>query len=127
MLFNLLHTEPNIYEADFKGFFNNVTHEGIDYVLWDIGFPQAERDFMRELNGSIPKLTSEDKIHEPDRNYPFLTSGKFNPEAGMEQFPGLILRETIGSALPNPFALDDDGRPPLIRYNGELYEPDELI
>jgi hypothetical protein len=32
-LFTLLHTEPNIYEADFKGFFNNVTHEGIDYVL----------------------------------------------------------------------------------------------
>jgi hypothetical protein len=126
-LFTLLHTEPNIYEADFKGFFNNVTHEGIDYVLWEIGFPQAERDFMRELNGSIPKLTSDDKIHEPDRNFPFLSSGKFNPEAGMEQFPGLILRETIGSALPNPFALDDDGRPPLIRYNGELYEPDELI
>jgi len=132
-----------------------------------MGLPQPERDFMRELNGSIPKLTSEDKIHEPDRNYPFLSSGHFNPEAGMANFPSLIIRDSISPGtveLPNPYAmpevpdppkpkpakksplisLDDllaeiDNPPeieekfpeypkgPLIRYNGVLYEPDDLI
>lgn len=127
--------------------------------------PQPERDFMRELNQSIPKLTSSDKIYEADRNYPFLPTGEFNPEAGMQFFPSIVIRAP-GTAkdLPNPYeepvvsppkpvvkkrkspliSLDDllaeiDNpveeeekvpeypQGPLIRYNGVLYEPEDLI
>jgi hypothetical protein len=72
-----------------------------------MGFPQSERDFMRTLNSSIPKLECEDKVYEPDRNYPFLSSGHLNPEAGLQFFPDVILRDSVSPGtvkdLPNPY------------------------
>jgi hypothetical protein len=67
---------PNIYEADFKGFFNNVTHKGLHKVLTEeLGFPISEANWIKELNKSPVKLTKEDKIPEPDRAIIFDTKG----------------------------------------------------
>jgi len=42
-LFSLIHTEDNIYEADYTGFFNNVTHMGLKGVLLnDLHLPFTE-------------------------------------------------------------------------------------
>jgi hypothetical protein len=47
---------PNLFEADFKGFFDNVTHDGISSVLVNLGLPAPEVDFIRSLNKSIVRL-----------------------------------------------------------------------
>lgn len=60
---------PNIYEADFKGFFNNITHVGIYEELTTIGFPYEEALFIWNINNSIVKLTDNDLINEPHRQF----------------------------------------------------------
>lgn len=78
---------PNIFEADFKGFFNNVTHEGLHKVLHEeLGFPISEADWIKELNRSIPKLTNEDKIPEPDRFVVENSGGAMNVQKQGDQF-----------------------------------------
>jgi hypothetical protein len=63
-LFHLLHTEPNVYEADFKGFFNNIEITELNEILKGLGFPAAELHFIEDLNKSQPKLEKEDKADE---------------------------------------------------------------
>jgi len=63
-LFSLLHTEKNVYEADFKGFFNNIELTELGEILKGIGFPAAEVHFIEDLNKSQPKLEKEDKADE---------------------------------------------------------------
>lgn len=63
-LFSLLHTEENVYEADFKGFFNNIELTALSEILKDIGFPAAEVHFMEDLNKSQPRLEKVDKADE---------------------------------------------------------------
>lgn len=56
--------KPNLYGADFKGFFDNVTHDGISVVLADLGLPYDEVDFVRSLNESIVQLPELVRIEE---------------------------------------------------------------
>lgn len=97
-LFELIHTEPNIYEADFKGFFNNVTHKGLRLVLNELGFPKSELKFITFLNQSVPKLTKEDKIEEPDRKIIFDRVGKLTENAyiGQSEFQERIVSNWEG-------------------------------
>jgi hypothetical protein len=75
-------TKPNIYEADYEGFFNNVTHRGLNAVLVNqMGLPKSEGKFIWMLNKSLVKLTGEDKIFEPDRQIIFDDKGKLTPNA----------------------------------------------
>jgi len=61
--------QPNIYEADYKGFFNNVTHIGIYRQLEKMGFPSMEALFIWNINNSVVKLTNNDEIDEPHRAF----------------------------------------------------------
>jgi len=56
--------EPNLFEADFKGFFDNVTHKGIAEVLRSIGYPETEIEFLMNLNSSVVHLPDETRIQE---------------------------------------------------------------
>jgi len=68
--------QPNIYEADFEGFFNNVTHSGLHEVLvYEMNLPEREAIFIRTLNQSLVKLPEKDLIEEPDRMIPLHSSG----------------------------------------------------
>lgn len=78
---------PHIFEADFKGFFNNVTHKGLHKVLTEeLGFPISEANWIKEVNKSPVKLTKEDKIPEPDRAIIFDTKGVLTDNAKDNQF-----------------------------------------
>lgn len=56
---------PNLFEADFKGFFDNVTHDGIaDILRRDLSFPDKEIEFLKALNSSIVQLPREVRIEE---------------------------------------------------------------
>jgi hypothetical protein len=85
-LFELIHTEPNIYEADYKGFFNNVTHIGLHKTLTlELKLPTDEAYFIWNLNQSIVKLEKVDKIYEEDRNYTYNPNNpKLRPEGLMD-------------------------------------------
>jgi len=68
--------QPNIYEADFEGFFNNVTHSGLHEILtYELNVPEREAIFIRTLNQSLVKLGEKDKMEEPDRMIPLHSSG----------------------------------------------------
>lgn len=74
-LSKLLHL-PNIYEADFKGFFNNVSHSGIKWVLLArLHMPSSEIEFITKINQSIPDFPFEEgdedssPIQEPDLDH----------------------------------------------------------
>jgi hypothetical protein len=61
---------PNIFEADFKGFFDNVTHFGIAKVLKDsLGMPSSEIDFLTSVNKSLVNLPQVLKLKEPHAEY----------------------------------------------------------
>jgi DNA repair photolyase len=58
-------SRPNIYEADFKGFFDNVEITGINKVLREeLKLPEQEINFIENLNKSQVKLGKEDKLDE---------------------------------------------------------------
>lgn len=44
-----------------------MTHSGIMGVLESLGFPQSERDFVKDLNKSLVTLQEEDRLVEPER------------------------------------------------------------
>jgi len=54
----------NLFEADFQGFFDNVTHRGIADVLKSIGFPPSEIEFINDLNSSVVSLPQKLMIPE---------------------------------------------------------------
>lgn len=57
---------PNLFEADFKGFFDNVTHDGIATVLIDhLHLPIGQCRFIRKLNSSTVTLPEPLKLQEP--------------------------------------------------------------
>lgn len=62
-LFELVN-RPNIYEADFKGFFDSIDLTGLTKILLEMGLPKEEAYFLENLNKSQVKLTEEDKIAE---------------------------------------------------------------
>lgn len=55
---------PNLFEADFKGFFDNVTHRGIAVALESMGFPPSEIEFVNNLNSSVVSLPEKLMIPE---------------------------------------------------------------
>jgi len=58
---------PNIYEADYTGFFDNISHNGLRYVLTTrLGIPSNELEFIMRLNSSVVKLPAEKLLFEPD-------------------------------------------------------------
>jgi len=81
-LFEKLEREPNIYEADYEGFFNNVTHSGIEWTLYNfLHMPHSETQFLLKLNRSLVKLQAIDKIKEVERGFPLKADGSINPQA----------------------------------------------
>lgn len=59
--------QPNIYESDYKGFFDNVSHNAIKKVLLEnLNLPEAEVEFLMDLNRSIVVLPKERPIAETD-------------------------------------------------------------
>jgi len=74
--------EPNIFEADYEGFFNNVKHAALEHVMYgELKMPFHEVEFNMLLNQSLVKLQKFDKIEEKDRTYTLLKDGKPNPQA----------------------------------------------
>lgn len=62
--------KPNIFEADFKGFFDNVTHFGIARELKDsLHFPSEGISFLNAINKSLVKLPQIIRIHEPHAQF----------------------------------------------------------
>jgi len=94
-LLTKLDKAPNIYEADFKGFFDSIRHYGLLKVLVkDVKISKPEFAFIRELNKSVVKLTKEDKINEPDRDIIFDPQGKltYNSQAGQNDFNTRVVK-----------------------------------
>jgi hypothetical protein len=74
--------KSNIYEFDLKGFFDNVTHDGIEAKLKEYGVPEAWVTLIIKLCKNVPKLKDteeEDLLDEPDRNIKYLPDGTPNP------------------------------------------------
>lgn len=95
--------KPHIYEADFKGFFNNVTHLGIRQILIrDLNLPFDEINFLTRINKSLVKLQAKDKIEETDRMYPFDKFGVPNPQADPTRDPRLISANAFTLYMSNP-------------------------
>jgi hypothetical protein len=63
-LVKYLKTEENIVEIDFKGFFDNITHKGLNMELGKIGLPATEVSFINSLNKSVEKLPHDLKLEE---------------------------------------------------------------
>ena len=75
-------TKPNIFEADYEGFFNNVSHAGIEHVMYNkLRLPFEEVEFNIALSQALVKLQKVDKIKEPDRLYALKADGKPNEQA----------------------------------------------
>jgi len=74
--------EPNIFEADYEGFFNNVKHAALEHVMYGkLKMPFHEVEFNMLLNQSLVKLQKFDRIEEKDRTYTLLKDGTPNPQA----------------------------------------------
>lgn len=78
-LFPLLKSEPNIYEADFKSFFDTIPHYAISMSLMEMGLPDKEVIFINKLNSSIVKIKRDkDPVFEPTRRVMFNSDGSAN-------------------------------------------------
>jgi len=85
-LLKRLEKAPNIYEADFKGFFDSISHFGLRSVLDKfLKFPLTEINFIERLNSSLIKLTKEDKLPERERDIPFTVEGALNPDVKLSK------------------------------------------
>lgn len=99
--------EPNIYEADYTGFFNNVTHYGLKGVLLnELHVPFTECHWIIRLNESLVKLTLEDKIVEDERQYQVDKYGNPNPQADPSLDPREISAEVYIEYALNPGLYD---------------------
>jgi len=83
-LIDRLTNAPNIYEADYQGFFNNITHRAIAEELWKMGLPKYEIEIAMKLNKSLPILQNEDLIMEPDREVIWEGEDELNLQASKE-------------------------------------------
>jgi hypothetical protein len=104
---------PNVYEADFKGFFDSIDLNGLSQVLnQTLGLPEREVDFIENLNKSLVKLTEKDEIKEPERDIPFTKYGELNMQSGVQFLPGPILLKVPNrdgkkySPSPEPIDMD---------------------
>jgi hypothetical protein len=73
---------PNVYEADFKSFFDSISIKGLGEVLnFNLGMPEGEVKFINDINKSLVKLTKHDKIPEPERPIIFDRQGRLSINA----------------------------------------------
>jgi len=73
---------PNVYEADYKGFFDSIDIKGLGTVLKShLGMPESEVEFINNLNKSLVKLTKQDEIDEPERPIIFDRKGRLSHNA----------------------------------------------
>jgi len=71
-----------VYEFDLKGYFDNVSHRGIEDRLLSWGWSHEEVKLISGLMKSLPKLKSKDLLPEPDRHALFIP--QYNPTRGPE-------------------------------------------
>lgn len=72
---------PYVYEFDLDGFFDNVSHAGIENKLLEFGVPRERVDLVLRLCRNVPKMGkhSDDLLDEPDRCVELLADGSPNP------------------------------------------------
>lgn len=72
---------PYVYEFDLDGFFDNVSHAGIEKKLMGFGVPRERVDLILRLCRNVPKMGkhSDDLLDEPDRSVELLPDGSPNP------------------------------------------------
>jgi len=72
---------PYVYEFDLDGFFDNVSHKGIEHKLLEFGVPRERVDLIIRLCRNVPKMGShnDDLLDEPDRYVELLPDGSPNP------------------------------------------------
>lgn len=95
-LFSKINSCPHIFEADFKGFFDNVKHSAIKEELKLMGFPHLGIRFLIRLNKALVELDpeQEDLIKEPTRNILFHVDGDINEDSDIrEELESLIAYE----------------------------------
>jgi hypothetical protein len=133
-LAELLTEMPNIYEADFKGFFDSINLRGLSEVLEEhLGMPEEEAIFIRLLNQSLVKLRETDEMKEPERDVSFVKDGTPNVQSKINLIGGQVILKAPdweGKMNSPTKKVDfDDWREPLLKHweTGELYEPSELI
>jgi hypothetical protein len=72
---------PNIYEADFKGFFDSINLEGLSEVLnKHLGLPESEVNHIESINRSLVKLNDEDRLPEITRTVLTNSDGSLNKQ-----------------------------------------------
>jgi len=70
---------PNIYEADFKGFFDSISLEGLSEVLINhLKLPESEVMHIEKLNRSLVKLKDHDELPEVTRSVLTNSDGSLN-------------------------------------------------
>jgi len=70
---------PNIYEADFKGFFDSISLEGLSEVLTEhLNLPIDEVKHIETLNRSLVKLNDYDELPEITRSVLTNSDGSLN-------------------------------------------------
>jgi hypothetical protein len=75
----LLTEMPNVYEADFKGFFDSINLEGLSGVLnTSLGLPAEETTFIENINRSLVKLAKVDELPEITREVLTDSDGSLN-------------------------------------------------
>ena len=65
-LYPLLLKEPNVYEFDLKGFFDNVDLSYNQQEMLVSGIPESISEYLTTLNKSIVKLKEEDEVDESE-------------------------------------------------------------
>lgn len=100
----MMKTATNIYEADFKGFFDSINLEGLSEILRsNLQIPNSEVEFIKRLNMSIVKLTEEDKVKERDRGVAFHADGKPHDKVDISQVLNVNLKPEVNPKVGNLF------------------------
>lgn len=126
-LIKAISTSPNIYEADFKGFFDSIELTKLSTVLRDLGLPEKEVIFLEDLNKSQPTLQDEDKVDEfKVRQYNYISeclSKELNPTGQYWEPIRKEIEEAFGSSNPleSPLLLEC-----LLEGCGEYWELSDL-
>lgn len=109
-LFPLLHSEANVYEADFKGFFDSIELTALSEVLKELGLPMSEVHFIEDLNKSQPRLEKEDKADEfKTRQFNYISHCLANEIA-----PSGPYWEPIRQNIEDAFGSSDPRKSPLL-------------
>jgi hypothetical protein len=99
---------PFIYEYDFKGYFDNLKQDFMfSTMLKDFNITGRTLEILKSINKSIPELTKEDKLVEPDRQVRFTPDGAINMQAIFSDHASYNSRPT------NPYLLQGYTKPQI--------------